>query len=161
MEGAIIGIMCDRNTVMFMPYYFLDTDSLLSLMSYSYNKKTSDLAFEHGGRPLGFGAFFAANLEIVRGKDATKQMKRIKKALDKNEIMNPGQAPGDEDALRHRHLIEDLRAGDGRYRRGEEDAPAPAAVRGQGRGLRGGAGEEGEGRAPALMPVLRFSGGAV
>lgn len=90
MEGAIIGIMCDRNTVMFMPYYFMDNDSLLSLMSFSYNKKTSDLAYKHGGRPLGFGSFFAANLKIVRGKEATEEMKSIKKALDKNDIMNPG-----------------------------------------------------------------------
>jgi len=74
-----------------MPYYFLDTDDLLSLMSYSYNKKTSDLAFQHGGRPLGFGAFFAANLEIVRGKEATSEMRKMKEALDKNEIMNPGK----------------------------------------------------------------------
>ncbi|HTY46234.1 MAG TPA: FAD-binding oxidoreductase [Methanomassiliicoccales archaeon] len=91
MEGAIIGIMCDRNTVMFMPYYFMDSDSILSMMSYAYNKKTSDLAYAHGGRPLGFGAFFAANLVIVRGKDATEQMKRIKKALDAKEVMNPGK----------------------------------------------------------------------
>lgn len=91
MEGAIIGIMCDRNTVMFMPYYYLDTDSLISLMSYAYNKKLSDASFEHGGRPLGFGAFFAANLQIIRGKEGTEQMKRIKNALDANEIMNPGK----------------------------------------------------------------------
>jgi hypothetical protein len=75
---------------MFMPYYFMDNDSLLSLMSFSYNKKTSDLAYKHGGRPLGFGYFFAANLKIVRGKEATEEMKSIKKALDKAEIMNPG-----------------------------------------------------------------------
>jgi len=91
LEGAIIGIMCDRNTVMFMPYYFLNPDSLLSLMNYSYNKKTSDLAYLHGGRPLGFGAFFASNLEIIRGKDSANHMKAIKNALDKKEIMNPGK----------------------------------------------------------------------
>jgi hypothetical protein len=76
---------------MFMPYYFLDPDSLLSLMNYSFNKKLSDLSFKHGGRPLGFGAFFAGNLEIIRGKEGSKQMKAIKKALDENDIMNPGK----------------------------------------------------------------------
>jgi len=91
LEGAIIGIMCDRNTVMFMPYYFLNPDSLLSMMDYTYNKKTSDLAYLHGGRPLGFGAFFASNLEIIRGKESTNHMKAIKNALDKKEIMNPGK----------------------------------------------------------------------
>lgn len=94
MEGAIIGIMCDRNTVMFMPYFFFDPDSLISMTAYAFNKKLSDLSFAHGGRPLGFGAFFAGNLEIIRGKDAAKQMKAIKHALDEKEIMNPGKLLG-------------------------------------------------------------------
>jgi hypothetical protein len=40
---------------------------------------------------LGFGAFFASNLEIIRGKDSANHMKAIKNALDKKEIMNPGK----------------------------------------------------------------------
>lgn len=90
MEGAIIGIMADRNTVMFMPYYFFDPESLLeSTTSLSFNKKFSDLSFEHGGRPVGLGMFFASNLPRVRGEGA-ELIRQIKEALDPDNIMNPG-----------------------------------------------------------------------
>jgi len=91
MEGAVIGIMADRNTVMFMPYYLYDSESLLkSIASLAFNKKFGDVALRHEGRPLGFGIFFASNLKTIR-KDAAKYMKQIRTALDPKEIMNPGK----------------------------------------------------------------------
>ncbi len=90
MEGAIIGIMADRNTVMFMPYYFFDPESLMKTStSFSFNKKFSDLSFKYGGRPVGFGKFFASNLGRIRG-DGAEVMKGIKDTLDPDDIMNPG-----------------------------------------------------------------------
>ena len=54
MEGGIIGIMADRNTVMFMPYYVYDSTSLTkSVTSLSFNYKCGDLAKANGGRMLG------------------------------------------------------------------------------------------------------------
>ena len=89
MEGGMVGMVADRNTVMFMPYYFFNPSRLISLTAFSFNKKFSDLSMKYGGRPLGFGIFFASNLGPIRG-EGVKVMKSIKDAVDPKDIMNPG-----------------------------------------------------------------------
>ena len=95
MEGAIIGIMADRNTVMFMPYYVYDAESLpKSLTSLSFNVKCGDLAIKNGGRMLGgFGLFFGSTLKVVRGEGYEVEV-GIKKAVDPKDVMNPGKLLG-------------------------------------------------------------------
>ncbi|OPY31749.1 MAG: glycolate oxidase subunit GlcD [Methanomassiliicoccales archaeon PtaU1.Bin124] len=93
MTGAIIGIIADRNTIMFMPYYLTDFDNLINLTSFGFNAKFNDLAYEFGGRPMGFGAFFAPNLDRVRGPGA-KYIRQIKTTLDPKDIINPGKMVG-------------------------------------------------------------------
>gem|GEM_PF-1827000 len=43
--------------------------------------------------PLGFGAFFASNLDPIRGSGA-KYIRSIKKLIDPDDIMNPGKLTG-------------------------------------------------------------------
>ncbi len=95
MEAAIIGIMADRNTVMFMPYFVYDAESMTkSAVSLAFDAKAGDLTYKYGGRPLaGFGLFQAPNLKKVR-PDAIGHMKAIKDAIDPKEVMNPGKMFG-------------------------------------------------------------------
>jgi glycolate oxidase len=89
MQGGMTGMVADRNTVMFMPYYFFDPSDPLSMTSFAFNKKFADLSMDYGGRSLGFGMFFASTLKPIRG-EGVKYMKRIKDALDPKDIINPG-----------------------------------------------------------------------
>ena len=91
MEASIVGMLGDRNTVLLMPYYlYIDKKLVKSLASLSFPKKIGDIAMAHGGRPLGFGLFFAQNLRRIRGEGADV-MYSIKNVIDPHDIMNPGK----------------------------------------------------------------------
>jgi FAD/FMN-containing dehydrogenase len=89
LRGAIAGFISDRNTVTFMPYYLTDERKMVrSLLSMSFMKKLSDLAFKNGGRPAGLGLFFASNLKKLHG-NGVELMYDLKSAIDPYNIMIP------------------------------------------------------------------------
>ena len=88
--GGIIGVIADRSTAMFMPYYYMDTENLWGMLSFAFNFYLGDKAAKYGGRSLGLGIFFASNLDVIHDVGAVEFMRALKTYIDPNDIMNPG-----------------------------------------------------------------------
>jgi len=86
------GVLADRNTVTFMPYFFSDERTVYShMMTLAFIKKLGDIAYKHGGHPAGLGLYFSSNLKKMHGRNGMRTMEDIKIALDPYNIMNPGK----------------------------------------------------------------------
>ncbi len=88
--GGVIGVIVDRSTALFMPYYFKDDESLLGMAAFSFNFYLGDRAGIYGGRTTGFGVFFAWNMDIIHDGNTADFMRDLKTSLDPRDIMNPG-----------------------------------------------------------------------
>lgn len=88
--GGVIGMIADRSTAMFMPYYFMNNETPLGMLGFSYNTHVGSASTEYGGRHLGLGVFFASNLTNIRDKAGVEVMRDIKTALDPHDVVNPG-----------------------------------------------------------------------
>ena len=88
--GGVIGVMVDRSTVLFMPYYFKDDEMITGMLSFGFNFYLGDVAAEYGGRSTGFGVFFAWMLDVIHDADTASRMRYIKTVLDSHDIISPG-----------------------------------------------------------------------
>lgn len=88
--GGVIGVLVDRNTSLFMPYYFKDDEGLLGMTAFGFNFYLGDVAMEYGGRTTGFGIFFAWNLDNIHDADTVAYMRKMKTVLDPHDVVNPG-----------------------------------------------------------------------
>ena len=59
---AITGVVPDRCTVDYMPYFLTDERKMTFILTTSFTKKLSDIAFKHDGSSAGLGVWMASNL---------------------------------------------------------------------------------------------------
>ena len=88
--GGVIGVMVDRATTLFMPYYFKDDEMLTGMLSFGFNFYLGDVAAQYGGRTTGFGVFFAWNLDNIHNAATVGKMRELKTVLDTHDVVNPG-----------------------------------------------------------------------
>lgn len=92
MLSSLKGVVIDRNSVAFMPFYLADERyPIASLASMGFVKRVLDRATELGGRGSGVGLWFAWNLDNMHGELGGDIMRSVKMALDPDDILNPGK----------------------------------------------------------------------
>lgn len=88
--GGVIGVLVDRNTSLFMPYYFKDDEMLTGMLSFGFNFYLGDVAMKYGGRTTGFGVFFAWNTDVIHNAATANMTREIKTVLDPHDVVSPG-----------------------------------------------------------------------
>ena len=88
--GGVIGVMVDRSTTLFMPYYFKDDELLTGMLAFGFNFYLGDRAALYGGRSTGFGVFFAWMLDVIHDEATAGKMRDLKTVLDTHDVVNPG-----------------------------------------------------------------------
>lgn len=89
-KGGVIGVLVDRNTALFMPYYFKDDELLTGMLSFGFNFYLGDKAAGFGGRTTGFGVFFAWNMDVIHDAATAGMAREIKTVLDPRDVVSPG-----------------------------------------------------------------------
>ena len=88
--GGVIGVMVDRSTTLFMPYYFKDDELITGMLAFGFNFYLGDVAARYGGRTTGFGVFFAWMLDVIHDAPTATKMRSLKTVMDSHDVVNPG-----------------------------------------------------------------------
>jgi FAD/FMN-containing dehydrogenase len=92
MIASLNGVVIDRNTVLFYPWFLADESSAMDNgSSLGFVKRMTDVAESHGGRSAGIGLWLSSNLFKFYGKAGAYSIREIKKACDPRELVNPGK----------------------------------------------------------------------
>jgi len=92
MNLAVNGMLVDRRTVAFLPFYLTDERRWVkSASSLSFVKKFLDIADRHGGRPVGLGLFMANNIHRMRDANTIELLRYIKDTIDPHGRINGGK----------------------------------------------------------------------
>ncbi len=91
-KSTLRGVVVDRNSVAFMPFYVSNERfGIESLASMGFVKRIIDEAVKLEGRASGVGVWFAWNLNNLRGKEGATVIRNLKALMDIDNIMNPGK----------------------------------------------------------------------
>jgi glycolate oxidase len=91
LQAGVIGSMVDRRTVMIMPYYIQENEEEEPGKFMEFHWKLGEMANSLGGRRVGLGLFFSSSLDNFHDEGAISAMRTVKKALDPDNILNPGK----------------------------------------------------------------------
>jgi glycolate oxidase len=92
MRSTLRGVVVDRNSVAFMPFYLSNERfAIESLASMGFVKRIIDEAVKLGGRPSGLGVWFSWNLNKLHGKEGAQVIRNIKDLIDTSNTVNPGK----------------------------------------------------------------------
>lgn len=92
MNVAVNGILTDRRTTAFLPFYLTDERRWIkSASSLSFVKNFLDTARRHDGRAVGLGLFMANNLHTMRDHNTVELLGYIKDMIDPDGRINGGK----------------------------------------------------------------------
>ncbi|MHA1918081.1 MAG: FAD-binding protein [Candidatus Ranarchaeia archaeon] len=89
---ALEGTLIKNDKVVILTYFLADKKKRFSfLFSWGQSQDIVDIGIENGGKPYSIGLWLTPYQNYIFGKQQLKDLKKVKKKIDQNNIMNPGK----------------------------------------------------------------------